>query len=101
MRRAIAIAREAGKRDGAVPIGCVIVQDGQVVGEGANEVSDHNDPTAHAEIVAIRRATQKVGPSLRGATLYSHAAALRDVQHGLHLVARVAHRLQRGARSGS
>jgi tRNA(adenine34) deaminase len=72
MRRAIAIAREAGaKGDGAVPIGCVIVKDGEIIGEGANEVAAQNDPTAHAEIVAIRRAAQRIGPSLEGATLYS------------------------------
>jgi tRNA(adenine34) deaminase len=68
MRRAIAIARQA---EGGVPIGCVIVRDGEIIGEGANEVADQNDPTAHAEIVAIRRATQQVGVDLRGATLYS------------------------------
>ncbi len=68
MRRAIAIAREA---EGGVPIGCVIVMDGEIVGEGANEVAVDNDPTAHAEIVAIRHATKRLGPDLRGATLYS------------------------------
>jgi tRNA(adenine34) deaminase len=71
MRRAIAIAREAGQGDGGVPIGCVIVRDGEIIGEGANEVALENDPTAHAEIVAIRRATKQLGPDLRGATLYS------------------------------
>ena len=71
MRRAIAIAREAGQADGAVPIGCVIVRDGEIIGEGANEVAEQSDPTAHAEIVAIRRATRRLGPDLRGATLYS------------------------------
>jgi tRNA(adenine34) deaminase len=71
MRRAIAIAREAKETGGGVPIGCVIVRDGDVIGEGANEVGADNDPTAHAEIVAIRRATKQVGADLRGATLYS------------------------------
>jgi len=71
MRRAIAIAREAGERDGGVPIGCVIVRDGEIIAEAANEVSARNDPTAHAEIVAIRRATTQHGVDLRGATLYS------------------------------
>jgi tRNA(adenine34) deaminase len=71
MRRAIAIAREARREGGGVPIGCVIVRGGEIIGEGTNEVTAHGDPTAHAEIVAIRRATQRVGPSLRGATLYS------------------------------
>ena len=71
MRRAIAIARQAGQGAGAVPIGCVIVRDGEIIGEGANEVAVESDPTAHAEIVAIRRATRHLGPDLRGATLYS------------------------------
>ena len=71
MRRAIAIAREADEGDGAVPIGCVIVLNGEIVGEGGNRVAAEQDPTAHAEIVAIRRAAARVGTSLRGATLYS------------------------------
>lgn len=71
MRRAIAIAKAAGQGDGSVPIGCIIVMDGVILGEGANRVAADQDPTAHAEIVAIRRATARLGPSLRGATLYS------------------------------
>jgi tRNA(adenine34) deaminase len=71
MRRAIAIAREAGQEDGAVPIGCVIVRDGEIIAEGANGVAAESDPTAHAEIVAIRRASKRFGSDLRGATLYS------------------------------
>ena len=71
MRRAITIAREARERNGGVPIGCVIVRDGDIIAEGANEVATENDPTAHAEVVAIRRATKRLGPDLRGATLYS------------------------------
>ena len=71
MRRAIAIARDAAQEDGAAPIGCVIVRDGVVIGEGGNEVGPQSDPTAHAEMVAIRRAARAVGPDLRGATLYS------------------------------
>lgn len=70
MRRAIALARAAGNEEGAVPIGCVIVRDGVIIGEGVNEVAHQHDPTAHAEIVAIRRASA-ANPSLRGATLYS------------------------------
>ena len=70
MRRAIALARDAGNEDGAVPIGCVIVRDGVIIGEGVNEVAGQHDPTAHAEIVAIRRASAD-NPTLRAATLYS------------------------------
>jgi len=71
MRRAIAIARDARSKPGASPIGCVIVLDGAIIGEGCNEVGPRSDPTAHAEIVAIRRAARAVGPDLRRATLYS------------------------------
>jgi tRNA(adenine34) deaminase len=70
MRRAIAIAREAGGT--GAPIGCVIVLDGRVIAEAHNEVSAQHDPTAHAEMVAIRRAGAALGqPEFRGATLYS------------------------------
>jgi tRNA(adenine34) deaminase len=55
MRRAIELAR-AGDAASGVPIGCVIVLDGEVIGEGHNEVERRHDPTAHAEIVSMRRA---------------------------------------------
>jgi tRNA(adenine34) deaminase len=68
MRRAI----ELGQQNPGSPIGCVIVLDGRVVGEGHNEVEPNHDPTAHAEIVAIRRACTALGAQqLAGATLYS------------------------------
>ena len=72
MRRALSLARAARATAGASPIGCVIVRDGVVIGEGHNEVGLRHDPTAHAEIVAIRRACESLGvDDLRGATLYS------------------------------
>ena len=72
MRRAIALAQEGRDEQGASPIGCVIVMDGRIVGEGHNEVGLRHDPSAHAEIVAIRRACEGLGrDDLRGATLYS------------------------------
>jgi guanine deaminase len=58
IKRAIALARKGMDSGAGGPFGCVIVKDGQVIGEGHNEVLLNNDPTAHAEIVAIRRATQ-------------------------------------------
>ena len=68
MRRAIAV----GKQNAGSPIGCVIVRDGKVLAEGHNEVDPGHDPTAHAEIVAIRRACAALGgQELRGTTLYS------------------------------
>lgn len=72
MRRAIEIARAAPQEKGAAPIGCVIVRNGKVIGEGSNEVGPQCDPTAHAEMVSIRRACETVAaPDLSDATLYS------------------------------
>ncbi len=54
------------------PFGAVIVRDGKVLAEGWNEVTSTNDPTAHAEVVAIRRACAAVDSfSLQGATIYA------------------------------
>jgi tRNA(adenine34) deaminase len=72
MRRAIALAQQGARIPGASPIGCVIVLEGRVIGEAHNEVDVLHDPTAHAEIVAMRRAGQTlVASEFRGATLYS------------------------------
>ena len=72
MRRAIALAREGDLAPGGNPLGCVIVMDGAIVGEAHNEVDAIPDPTAHAEMVAIRRAAKALNvKELRGATLYS------------------------------
>src|SRR4051794_17787300 len=72
MRRAIELAREGEAVEGANPIGCVIVRDGKVLAEGFNEVDMRCDATAHAEIVAMRRAGEALGTfELRGATLYT------------------------------
>ena len=54
------------------PFGAVIVRDGVVLAEGWNEVTSANDPTAHAEVVAIRRACEAAKDfSLKGATIYA------------------------------
>ena len=72
MRRALDLARKAELRPGSNPIGCVIVRGGTLLAEGCNEVDLRHDPTAHAEIVTIRRAGSVVQcHELRGATLYS------------------------------
>lgn len=61
MQRAIEIAIEGMQRNKGGPFGAVVVRDGEIVAEACNEVLGTNDPTAHAEIVAIRRATTKLG----------------------------------------
>lgn len=60
MQRAIELAREAESR-GEVPIGAVIIKDDQIIGEGFNSPISANDPSAHAEIQAIRAAAKKIG----------------------------------------
>lgn len=60
MARALALGREAAA-DGEVPIGAVVVKDGVVIGEGRNAPRANHDPTAHAEIVAIRSAAAALG----------------------------------------
>ncbi|MFH1435428.1 MAG: tRNA adenosine(34) deaminase TadA [Pseudomonadota bacterium] len=60
MRQALELAEKAAAQD-EVPIGCVIVLDGEVIGEGHNTREKGADPTAHAEIAAIRQAAKRLG----------------------------------------
>lgn len=70
MSRALSLADEAEKL-GEVPVGAVVVRDGECLGEGFNQVISASDPTAHAEVVALRSAAMAVGNyRLPGATLY-------------------------------
>ena len=70
MRRALELAMEA-QAEGDVPVGCVIVQDGESVGEGRNRREERGDATAHAELEAIRDACARTGSwRLHGCTLY-------------------------------
>jgi tRNA(adenine34) deaminase len=70
MARALELAREA-ERAGEVPVGAVIVKDGAIVGEGWNRPISTNDPTAHAEIVALRAASRNLSTyRLLDTTLY-------------------------------
>jgi guanine deaminase len=72
MRRAIELAKENVRNRQGGPFGAVIVRGGQVIAEGTNLVTSQNDPTAHAEVVAIRRACEKLGHfELRGCELYT------------------------------
>ena len=70
MRAALELAAEAHRR-GEVPVGAVVVLDGTVIGSGFNQPISAHDPTAHAEIVAMRAAAQHLGNyRLTGADLY-------------------------------
>lgn len=70
MQRALALAAEAGLR-GEVPVGAVIVCDNQLLGEGFNQPISAQDPSAHAEVVALRAAARQArNYRLPGATLY-------------------------------
>ena len=72
MRRAIELAQR-GVDDGlGGPFGCVIVKNGEIVGEGCNEVTSTNDPTAHAEVVAVREACRNLNScQLTGCDVYT------------------------------
>jgi tRNA(adenine34) deaminase len=70
MREALELARQAGAA-GEVPVGAVVVVQDRVAGRGANSPISRNDPTAHAEILALREAAQAAGNyRLEDATLY-------------------------------
>jgi len=70
MRQALVLAARA-EAEGEVPVGALVVRGDQVLGEGWNQPVALRDPTAHAEILALRSAAQKIGDyRLGGATLY-------------------------------
>lgn len=70
MRRALELAH-AGEALGEVPVGAVLVQDGVIIGEGFNAPITRHDPTAHAEVVALRAAAEFAGNyRLENTTLY-------------------------------
>jgi len=72
MMRAIELAQNGIDQNHGGPFGCVVAKDGQIVGEGCNRVTSTNDPTAHAEIVAIRDACKNlISFQLDGCTIYT------------------------------
>src|SRR5215471_21434342 len=72
MRRAVALSAEKMRAGLGGPFGCVIARNGEIIAEGSNHVTSANDPTAHAEVVAIREACRKLGTfSLEGCELYT------------------------------
>ncbi len=71
LREALELARDA-ERGGEVPVGAVVVLDGRIIGRGRNSPIARNDPTAHAEILALREAAAATGNyRLEGATMYT------------------------------
>ena len=75
MKRAIELSRRASieEKSGGV-FGAVVVMNGEIIGEGYNQVLSHNDPTWHAEMHAIREACKKLGtPHLEGCEIYTSA----------------------------
>ena len=72
MREAIALSLNGMKNGEGGPFGCVIVKNGIVIGRGNNRVTSTNDPTAHAEVVAIRDACRHLNSfQLEGCTIYT------------------------------
>jgi guanine deaminase len=71
MRKAIALSIENIKNGGG-PFGAVITKDGKIISTGVNRVTSNNDPTAHAEVTAIRKASKKLGThDLAGCQIYT------------------------------
>lgn len=73
MKAAIRLAKKGLDSDTGGPFGCVVVKDGVIVGEGCNSVTSTNDPTAHAEVVAIRDACRNLNTyQLDGCEVYTN-----------------------------
>lgn len=72
MQKAIDLAYDNVADNKGGPFGAVVVKDGKIIGQGSNLVTENNDPTAHAEIVAIREAARYLGTfSLEGCEIYA------------------------------
>ena len=72
MQEAIKLAIDGVHNNEGGPFGCIIVKDGEIIGKGNNKVTSTNDPTAHAEIIAIRDACLNLNSfQLKGCTIYT------------------------------
>lgn len=72
MKRVIELARRGMESNEGGPFGCVVVKNKKIIAEGNNKVTSENDPTAHAEIVAIRKACEELGDfQLTGCDIYT------------------------------
>jgi tRNA(Arg) A34 adenosine deaminase TadA len=90
LRRAITLAARAAQDGVGQPFGAVVVQDGRIVGEGCNLVTSTCDPTAHAEVTALRAACRALATTrLEGCTIYASCEPCAMCLAAIHL-ARVA-----------
>ena len=72
MQEAVTAALKGMQNNEGGPFGCVVVKDGKIIGKGNNKVTSTNDPTAHAEVTAIRDACKNLGSfQLEGCTIYT------------------------------
>lgn len=72
MKEAISLSEKGVQDNEGGPFGCIIVKDNKVIGRGNNKVTSTNDPTAHAEIIAIREACKSLGEfQLEGCEIYT------------------------------
>jgi len=72
MHEAVRLSFETMRKGKGGPFGCVVVKDGKIIAEGFNQVTSLNDPTAHAEVVAIRKACKKLNTfQLSGCEIYT------------------------------
>ncbi len=72
IKAAIQLSREGSQSNKGGPFGCIVVKDGKIVGKGSNQVTSSNDPTAHAEVVAIRDACKNLSSfQLDGCEIYT------------------------------
>ena len=72
MKEAIKIAIEGVQNNEGGPFGAIVVKDGKIIGRGNNKVTSTNDPTAHAEVIAIRDACKTIGShQLEGCVIYT------------------------------
>ncbi len=91
MRRAFALAEEGMRAGKGEPFGAVVVKDGKIIGEGFDEVTSTNDPTAHAEIVALRAACKVLDShALEGCEIYCSLEPCVMCLHAIHS-ARIKH----------
>lgn len=84
MRRAVELSAQS-VRNGGGPFGAVIVRDGEIVGEASNSVTKDNDPTAHAEVNAIRRAAQNWALSILTGVIFILPASRVPCVSGLFI----------------